>query len=183
MRPYRIGMSFFIRPMSDLRRRSIVSRRPLISFHRPCCSRGILSRSALPAANRASGATICAKCPAPGDIELLVTSVVRFMFRETTVSSRAHRNFNLGRARTLLLPGPHSIRCPFKEVGSAYGCLYFGSPHVVADGVSHTDKGNCNGRSLQRFDETKQFISCADVDEVDGIAIQKHTLHVGPRGQ
>ena len=82
----------------------------------------------------------------------------------------------------MFLPGTHSIRCPFEEVGSAYRCLYFGSPHIVADGVAHTDKGNGNARFLQRFDKTKQFISCADVDEVDGIAIQKHTLHVGPCG-
>ena len=86
----------------------------------------------------------------------------------------------LSNGRTAVpLPGTHSIRCPFEEVGSAYRCLYFGSPHIVADGVAHTDKGNGNARFLQRFDETKQFISCADVDEVDGIAIQKHT---GTRG-
>jgi hypothetical protein len=68
---------------------------------------------------------------------------------------RANRNFNLGRGRTFLLPGTHSIRRPFEEVGSAYGCLYFGSSHIVADGVAHTDKSNGNARFPQRFDETK----------------------------
>jgi hypothetical protein len=88
MRPYRIGMSFFNRPMSDSRRRSIVSRRPLISFHRPCCSRGILSRSALPSATRASGATICAKCLGSREIEFFVMSVARSMFKNRQFSTR-----------------------------------------------------------------------------------------------
>ena len=61
---------------------------------------------------------------------------------------------NLGCGRALFLPGTHSIRYPFKEVGSAYNCLYFGSPHIVADRIAHTDKGNGNARILQCLDET-----------------------------
>lgn len=90
---------------------------------------------------------------------------------------------DLGRGQTLLLPGTHPIRRLFEEVGYAYRCLYSGSPHIVADGVAHMDKGNSNTGLLQLLDETKQFISCAEVDEVDGSTIQEHALYMGPRGK
>ena len=54
MREKRIGISSWIRPSLDSRRSSIGSRQFLGGFQPPCATRGVASRSALPAARRSS---------------------------------------------------------------------------------------------------------------------------------
>lgn len=69
------------------------------------------------------------------------------------------------------------------KIACSDNCLDPRAFHIVSNGIAHTDKGNDNAHFLQLFDETKQLISCTDVDHVDGRAFQKHVLHVRPRGQ
>ena len=83
----------------------------------------------------------------------------------------------------LLLPSADAIRGPFIEIACSDHCLDPGTFHVVSNRIANTDKGNARPRFLQLVDETKEFISRTDVDEVDGRAIQKHTLDVWPCGQ
>ena len=83
----------------------------------------------------------------------------------------------------LLLPGAHAIRGPLMKIACSDNCLDPSAFHIVSNGIAHTDKGNGDAHFLQLFDETKKFISCTDVDEVDGSAIQQHAFDVWSRGQ
>src|SRR6516165_9603231 len=51
------------------------------------------------------------------------------------------------------------------------------------NGIADTSESNADTPLLQLLDEVQQFISRADIDEVDGSGIQKHALHVRPRSQ
>ena len=85
--------------------------------------------------------------------------------------------------RSWLLPGAHAICGAFIKLACSYNCLDASSFHIVSNGITQTDKSNANAHCLQPSDETKQFVCCTNVDEVDRSTIQQHALHIWPRGQ
>src|SRR4051794_17895527 len=91
-----------------------------------------------------------------------------------------HSTLSNGR---LALPGAHAICAAFIKIVWSHECLDPSTFHIVSNGIAHTDKSSANAHFLQLFDETKQFIFCTNVDEVDRGAIQEHALYIWPRGQ
>src|SRR3954468_9530606 len=81
----------------------------------------------------------------------------------------------------LLLPGTHSVRYPFVEVGWPYNFLYAREPHVLPNRISHAHESNANATLLQVPDEPQQLVACRDVYKVDRSEIQKHLLHIWRR--